>query len=433
VTAPESAPAVELHGISKRYRLHKAPRFMLGGVRKPRVADKESKLPDELWALRHIDLEVPTGETLGVIGPNGAGKTTLLKLLAQVTVPTEGHAVVRGRVVPLLRLGAGFNPEYSGRNNAFLNAAMLGIPRAAVERRLDDIVELADLERFIDVPVKHYSSGMYIRLAVSVAINLEPDILLADEVLAVGDAEFQARCMNRLADLAGQDGTTILFVSHDLEAVRRLCRRVIRLDHGEIVDEGAPDAVIAGYEEQTRAALAERPEGKGARWVGEKRRVLLDSIEVVPPPGRTDDEVLVDEDTTLRLDFRQIGWALEFEVVVLVEADGHVVFASEGPDTLGTTEPGRYRAEITIPAGSLVARVYDVSVEFRTRKRGKPRNEVFPRALSFRGHGSALDRAAGTGSAARGLVASPLQWQLEALPADGQPVPTPGGEESEDA
>jgi ABC-type polysaccharide/polyol phosphate transport system ATPase subunit len=415
VTRP---PAIEIDGIGKRFRLDKAPRGVLGGARRRRGVPRP---PSEVWALRDVTLDVAAGETLGVIGPNGAGKTTLLKVLARVTAPTTGRAVVRGRVVPLLRLGAGFNREYTGRDNAFLSAAMLGIPRAIVERRMPDIVEFAGLERFIDTPVKHYSSGMYTRLAFAVAINLDPEVLLADEVLAVGDAEFQARCMDRLAASAGEAGTTVLFVSHDLDAVARLCDRVMRLDRGRLVAVGTPEDVIAGYQDDTRtvlerAALPQRREP--APGAPQKRRVWLQRAALAAPPGRTDAAPAADEDVAIEVEFEHFGWRLEITCILLVESAGHVAFAAEAP-TVGGTVPGRHRARMTIPAHTLAARAYDVSIEFRSCKRGtNERTESHPRVLSFRCHESAADRATGLGDAGdRGLLAPAVHWAIEPLPA----------------
>src|SRR6185436_19824646 len=183
-----------------------------------------SKVQREVWALKDVTFALEKGQILGVIGPNGAGKTTLLKVLSRVTPPTEGRIFGYGRVVPLLAIGAGFQEDQTGRANIFLNAAMYGVPAELVEERLDDIIDFADIGDFIDVQVRRYSSGMYLRLAFSVAVNMNPDILLADEVLAVGDVDFQERCLERVKQ-AGRDGMIVLFVSHDMAAITRLCSR----------------------------------------------------------------------------------------------------------------------------------------------------------------------------------------------------------------
>jgi lipopolysaccharide transport system ATP-binding protein len=201
---------------------------------------------DAFWALREIALDVPRGASLGVIGRNGAGKSTLFKLLAGITAPTRGRIVIEGRLAALIEVGSGFHPELSGRENVFLSGAILGMRRREIAAKLDRIVAFAGVERFIDTPVKWYSSGMYLRLGFAVAAHLEPDILLVDEVLAVGDAEFQAKCLERIQHLQRQ-GTTNLFISHDLSAVERLCDRAILLEGGAIVESGAPRDVVASY------------------------------------------------------------------------------------------------------------------------------------------------------------------------------------------
>ncbi len=201
----------------------------------------------EIWALRDVSFEVAPGEAVGIIGGNGAGKSTLLKVLSQVTAPTEGAAFVRGRTGSLLEVGAGFHSELTGRENIFLNGAVLGMKRAEILRKFSEIVDFAGVERFIDTPVKFYSSGMYLRLAFSVAAHLEPDILIVDEVLAVGDHDFQRRCLARMHDLTTDFGRTVLVVSHDMRAIQRLCDRCILLEQGRIERIGATDRVVADY------------------------------------------------------------------------------------------------------------------------------------------------------------------------------------------
>lgn len=206
-----------------------------------RTSDSES-----IWALRNISMCVKRGEALGIIGHNGAGKTTLLKILSRIIEPTEGCAEIRGRVGSLLEVGTGFHPELTGRENIYLNGAILGMKRVEIYKQFDEIVAFAGVDKFIDTPVKRYSSGMHVRLAFAVAAHLNPEILLVDEVLAVGDAEFRKKCMGKMDDIA-KGGRTILFVSHNMGAVRRLCRRVVWLDKGRVLASGDPDDVIANY------------------------------------------------------------------------------------------------------------------------------------------------------------------------------------------
>ncbi len=245
--------AIHIQGLSKRYRLgerepYKTFRDSLSRVFRGMFRGKERGAPDYVWALRDVNLEVTRGEVVGIIGRNGAGKTTLLKILSRITEPTSGRAELHGRVGSLLEVGTGFHPELTGRENVFLSGAVLGMSRREITRRFDEIVAFAEVERFIDTPVKRYSSGMYLRLAFAVAAHLEPEILLVDEVLAVGDASFQRKCLGRMGDLAGE-GRTVLFVSHNLSAVRNLCTAGLVLDEGEVVTTGPVEACIQRYME----------------------------------------------------------------------------------------------------------------------------------------------------------------------------------------
>lgn len=198
------------------------------------------------WALRDVSFDVMQGEVLGIIGRNGAGKSTLLKLLSRITEPTSGRAVINGRVGSLLEVGTGFHPELTGRENVFLNGAILGMHRSEISRKFDEIVAFADIDQFLDTPVKRYSSGMYVRLAFAVAAHLEPEILLVDEVLAVGDIEFQKKCLGKMDDVA-KLGRTVLFVSHNMNAIQRLCSKTIFIDKGELVEKGPTRDVVSGY------------------------------------------------------------------------------------------------------------------------------------------------------------------------------------------
>ena len=210
------------------------------------VGRQSAPRDDAFWALRDVSFDVPHGEALGLIGGNGAGKSTLLKLLTRITAPTTGRATIHGRVGSLLEVGTGFHPDLTGRENVFLNGAILGMRRAEVARKFDEIVAFAEVERFIDTPVKRYSSGMYLRLAFSVAAHLEPEVLLVDEVLAVGDAAFQAKCLGKMGDVTAE-GRTVVFVSHNLDAIQRLCPRSVLLEAGRIADVGRSDDVVRGY------------------------------------------------------------------------------------------------------------------------------------------------------------------------------------------
>ena len=219
-------------------------------IRHPGAATHAS---DELWALRYIDLEVRHGEAVGIVGRNGAGKSTLLKVLSHITEPTEGRVEIKGRVAALLEVGTGFHPELTGRENIQLNGAILGMTRAEIKSRFDEIVEFSEISRFLDTPVKRYSSGMFVRLAFAVAAYLEPEILVVDEVLAVGDANFQKKCLGKMEDVAGH-GRTVLFVSHNMAAVTALCSRAVLLDNGRLVESGSTREVIDAYLQRGREA-----------------------------------------------------------------------------------------------------------------------------------------------------------------------------------
>ena len=262
-------------GLGKRYRrgLHVdgGLRHSLEAFLRSPVSSLRRKKEETFWALKDVSLEVKEGEVLGLIGRNGAGKTTLLKILSRITRPTTGWAEIHGRVGSLLEVGTGFHPELTGRENTFLSGAILGMGKAEIERKFDEIVAFAELEKFIDTPVKHYSSGMYVRLAFAVAAHLEPEILLVDEVLAVGDINFQKKCLGKMGDVA-RAGRTVVLVSHQLNQIRRLCQRVVWIDDGSVRQDGPTHEVVSAYESamsrgDRNGGQAERGKGGKARFV----------------------------------------------------------------------------------------------------------------------------------------------------------------------
>jgi len=244
-----SGAVVRCEGVGKRYwrrtghGLNHLLSYLLGAVRSRA----------ELWALRGVSFELARGESIGVVGPNGTGKSTLLKLLASVTMPSAGRVETHGRVAALLELGAGFHPELTGRENIALNAAVLGMSRREIAERFDRIVEFSGLAEHLDAPIKHYSSGMTARLGFAIAVHTDPDVLLADEVLAVGDAAYQRTCLERIASLR-ESGMAMVLVSHDMAQVREVCDRAVFLRGGEVVEQGQPDAVCAAYEASLQPA-----------------------------------------------------------------------------------------------------------------------------------------------------------------------------------
>lgn len=250
MSAKEGSPVIQTLDLGKRYQLgadhaggYTTLRDAVGTMLRGGSAPVER---EEFWALRNVSIEVPEGQVLGIIGANGAGKSTLLKVLSRITEPTEGEVRLRGRVASLLEVGTGFHPELTGRENVFLNGVILGMKRREVAAKLDAIVAFAGVERFLDTPVKRYSSGMYLRLAFSVAVHLDPDILIVDEVLAVGDAEFQQRCLGKM-EAKARGGRTVLFVSHNMAAVRSLCDRVVWMQKGRVFLQGDPGEVVDAY------------------------------------------------------------------------------------------------------------------------------------------------------------------------------------------
>jgi len=254
-----SGAVIRAEGVGKRYRIGQRERYRTLRDVLARVVGRRDGIngncptggpsadAEHIWALRDVSFEVQQGEILGFIGRNGAGKSTILRILSRITRPTKGWADIRGRVGSLLEVGTGFHPELTGRENIYLNGAILGMKKVEIDRKLDEIVAFAEVERFVETPVKYYSSGMYMRLAFAVAAHLEPEILLVDEVLAVGDVGFQAKCMGKVGDVA-REGRTVLFVSHQLNQIRRLCQRTIWLDSGSIREIGSTAEVVSIYE-----------------------------------------------------------------------------------------------------------------------------------------------------------------------------------------
>ncbi|HUP51674.1 MAG TPA: ABC transporter ATP-binding protein, partial [Longimicrobiales bacterium] len=316
------------------------------------------------WALRDVSVDIEEGERVAIIGRNGAGKSTLLKVLARVTEPTSGYADVRGRVGALLEVGTGFHPQLTGRENIYLNGAILGMRRAEVARNFDAIVEFAGVERYIDTPVKWYSSGMYVRLGFSVAAHLEPEILIVDEVLAVGDAEFQKRCLARMREVA-QHGRTVLFVSHNMQAARRLCDRAVLLDKGRLIADGDAESVARQYLASVDAAedAVRRWDGAATAWGDDVCRMV--EVAVTGEDGEPSTTFFSSNPILLRIGFDlpsvNPGLNVGFE---LATTDGVVVFSTSFRD--GTHPPelveGRNVMRCLIPSSLLNSGRYLVNL-----------------------------------------------------------------------
>ena len=364
-----TAAAVQVDGLGKRYRIGQLQSgygtlrdSLTHGAR--RLMRREHKQDyEDIWALKDVSFSQRQGEVLGIIGPNGAGKSTLLKVLTRITTPTTGSAVIRGRVGSLLEVGTGFHPELTGRENIYLNGAILGMGRREITKKLDEIVEFAGVATFIDTPVKRYSSGMYVRLAFSVAAHLEPEILLVDEVLAVGDAEFQRRSLGRMEEFS-QSGRTVVFVSHQMPAVARLCDRAILLDGGQIVRDGPSDEVVAYYLQTVSGTPSRRvwpdletaPGGNRARLrevrVVDEDGKLLDSVDIRRPVGIEMTFTLLRDDVPM------------FPKVKLYDREGDTAFNALDTSAEWEEPPGvgDYTSTAWIPANFLNEGLYTVDV-----------------------------------------------------------------------
>lgn len=274
-----AAYIIKAEGLGKKYTLHHGGSKGQRSLREV-IAESTSKITsgkltgqlveEEFWALKDIHFEISAGETIGIIGRNGAGKSTLLKILSRITDPTEGRIITKGRVASLLEVGTGFHQELTGRENIFLNGAILGMSRQEIRKKFDEIVAFSGVEKFLDTPVKHYSSGMNVRLAFAVAAHLEPEILLVDEVLAVGDAEFQKKCLGKMSEVSRQQGRTVMFVSHDLGSIAQLCRKTILLNEGRLQEFDNTEEVIRHYLRlYNKAARYQSPHGTKANFIKE--------------------------------------------------------------------------------------------------------------------------------------------------------------------
>lgn len=377
--------AVHVAGLSKQYRIGKQERYrafrdvltdaMYAPFRRAAGllqgnASAAANLNETIWALKDVSFEVKQGEVVGIIGRNGAGKSTLLKILSQITEPTEGQVDTYGRVGALLEVGTGFHPELTGRENIYLNGAILGMSREEIKRKFDEIVAFAEVDRFIDTPVKHYSSGMGLRLGFAVAAHLEPEVLIVDEVLAVGDALFQEKCLGKMSEVAGK-GRTVLFVSHNMSAVSTLCSRSVLLDQGTIVLEGQTGEVIQYYlQNGTEGGVAERVWGDVSAAPGS------DLIRILAVRAHSEEErispfpinipVFLEVDYLNRKDGNRV-----FVVFRLMDSSGTCVFeAYNSPQASHTTDTyycapiaeGRFRTWCEIPANFLNDSQYSVSV-----------------------------------------------------------------------
>jgi lipopolysaccharide transport system ATP-binding protein len=413
--------AIRVEKISKRYTIASA-RYrhdtlrdqLMDGLRsmlRPRQRSRSGR--EIFWALRDVSFEVKQGEAVGIIGRNGAGKSTLLKILSRITEPSSGRAEIYGRVGSLLEVGTGFDQELTGLENIYLSGAILGMRKAEIDRKLDEIIAFSEVGKFIDTPVKRYSSGMYVRLAFAVAAHLEPEILIVDEVLAVGDATFQRKCLGKMGDVAGE-GRTVLFVSHNMAAITRLCRWAICLDNGQLRDVGAADEVVAKYfaagvqalgDLTFRDRLAEAPGSEFIRLLAVRIRAreghVTTSIDARSPFDVEIEYEILRPAASLRVGFS------------LTANDGTVVFSSKDADTLEESRtPGTFVSRCTIPGNFLNYGQYFLSVGSDTPM--IQTHFFIDRGLSF-----TIEQSGGIGAhisdGRQGLLRPDLPWSMRRL------------------
>lgn len=429
--------ALRAENLGKRYRTGRTEGFyryrslrddVVSGLRRRlRGAEDEGRT---LWALREVCFDIDQGETVGVIGHNGAGKSTLFKLLSKITPPSEGRAEIRGRLGSLLEVGTGFHPELSGRENIFLSGAVLGMRRAEIARKLDEIVDFAGVERFLETPIKRYSSGMYLRLAFAVAAHLEPEILLVDEVLSVGDAQFQKKCLGKMAEV-GASGRTVLFVSHSMPAVLRLCPRVILLDHGRVLADGSGSQVVRAYLDSGLGTTAERTwtEPSTAPGDGVAR---LKAVRVLGADGRVCEEMDIRSPLRIEVEYWDLGGSPEVPLTANVHVfneDGVNLFASadfNDPDwRRRPRHPAVVRAVCNVPGDFFAEGKLFVTAAVSSIN--PPMVHVIERdAVAFQ----VLDRSDGDGvrgeyvSEWPGVVRPRFEWTVErsALPSGASPA-----------
>jgi lipopolysaccharide transport system ATP-binding protein len=378
-----NSPIITVENLSKRYSLshlrdqryvalrdvlvEKATGlFRRNGKSGGRPSDVGGQTKEDFWALKDVSFEVKEGEVVGIIGRNGAGKSTLLKILSRITDPTEGRIQIKGRVASLLEVGTGFHPELTGRENIFLNGAILGMQRAEIRKKFDEIVAFAEVEKFLDTPVKRYSSGMYVRLAFAVAAHLEPEILVVDEVLAVGDAEFQKKCLGKIESVAKGEGRTVLFVSHNMQTIQQLCNRALLLSSGKKTLDGAPSEVVEAYRHDRNDAetglseisriISELPEDPTFRF----RKIEVSQL------GRITADVVSGEPIQILIEYDVLEEAHGLHVYFLVcDLDGLLLFESLHNGALAeipSVGPGRYRSTAIIPADLLAGRTYELQI-----------------------------------------------------------------------
>jgi lipopolysaccharide transport system ATP-binding protein len=386
-----STVAIRAEGLSKQYRIGERQggydtfRDSFARTAKSLVTRDRSGIfsRERMWALRDASFEIEAGQAVGIIGRNGAGKTTLLRVLSRITEPTEGYAELRGRLGSLLEVGTGFHPELTGRDNIFLNGAILGMRRREIVQRFDEIVEFSGVEQFIDTPVKRYSSGMSVRLAFSVAAHLEPEILLVDEVLAVGDAEFQRKCLGKMQAI-GQEGRTVCLVSHNMQAITRLCERAILMEKGAVIEDGRSADVVATYLQAGAGSTSVRSWEDPAEAPGNEL-VRLRSVRIIDGEARTTDSVDVREPVGIEISFDVLSNGPPVRPqIMLTNEQGVMAFTAMNTDPVWreSSPPGTYSTIAWIPGNLLNEGLMTVTVFVSTLSSGKTIQHVLERDIA---------------------------------------------------
>lgn len=425
--------AIKIEGLSKLYRIGKLEKYPtirealvraasapLRAVRSWASAQDNGAGPDRIWALRDLDLEVKQGEVVGIIGRNGAGKSTLLKVVSGITEPTSGYADIYGRVGSLLEVGTGFHMELTGRENIFMNGAILGMCRHEIRRKFDEIVAFSEVEEFLDTPVKRYSSGMYMRLAFAVAAHLETDILLVDEVLAVGDAAFQKKCLGKMGDVA-KGGRTILFVSHNLLAIETLCNRLIWLEEGRIADQGDPEQLIAGYLRKSLQLSSERNWHLSTQGPGTET-LRLHRVRVRPSRGTVSDSISVQTPFLLEFEYWNFDPAAHISVSFrLYNEKGVLLFdisSPVNPEWRQNPSPtGLLRSVCHVPGDFLNNGLHRVSLNVLSNKIHTIEE---PEAVVFNIQDGSVDQRGGWYGKWPGAVRPKLKWDVNLPVADSE-------------
>lgn len=377
----------------------------------------ERSFGDRFWALQDISLEVNQGDLVGIIGRNGAGKSTLLKILSRVTAPTRGEITVEGRIASMLEVGTGFHPELTGRENIFLNGAILGMSKADIKGKLDEIIDFSGIEQFIDTPVKRYSSGMYVRLAFAVAAHLDPEILVVDEVLAVGDLAFQKKCLSKM-EAVGHEGRTVLFVSHNMPAIVRLCHKAVLLDEGRMICGGTSADVVSSY--LSRASETRESRSWEIDQAPGTREIQLLGVTVMKKDGSPITVATVADELAVRLTYHVNVPNLSFRCLVAFCSAGVIVFAALEPSETVREDVGTYHSTVIIPPNLLAENEYVLNVSIFTSRGVKMHYVQIKDVIAFQ----VIDRM--EGNSARGdyaegylgLIRPLLKWNISQKPAD---------------